>query len=173
MLHFKSIIYDLIQWYTIIKSNILRNLTSPKNVDERKTENELHVYYFDLKKDIEENNRHENFSDYKHESESKTEESPSKKEESTPQKPLSAAAPKEEQPAPQKAPVTNTEKTVVISKLHDTWSKCLCSASPRSHNAALCGPKKEYGYGHFVNFHGAFTVVHSALNNWTKELSTD
>lgn len=98
----------------------MRNLTSPKNVDERKTENELHVYYFDLKKDIEDNNRHENSSGYKHESESKTEESPSKKEESTPQKPLSAVAPKEEQPAPQKASVTNTEKTVVISKLHAT-----------------------------------------------------
>nr|XP_011440709.2 nucleolar protein dao-5 isoform X4 [Crassostrea gigas] len=65
----------------------------------------------DTEKDIEDNNRHENSSDSKTESESKTEESPSKKEESTPQKPLSAAAPKEEQPAPQKAPVANTEKT--------------------------------------------------------------
>ncbi|XP_052705574.1 triadin-like isoform X2 [Crassostrea angulata] len=65
----------------------------------------------DTEKDIEDNNRHENSSDSKNESESKTEESPSKKEESTPQKPLSAAAPKEEQPAPQKAPVANTEKT--------------------------------------------------------------
>lgn len=101
------------------------------------------MYYFDLKKDIEDNNRHENSSDSKNESESKTEESPSKKEESTPQKPLSAAAPKEEQPAPQKAPVANTEKTVQFYKLHVTWSKCLCRASPRTHKAALCGPKKE------------------------------
>lgn len=111
------------------------------------------MYYFDLKKDIEDNNRHENSSDSKNESESKTEESPSKKEESTPQKPLSAAAPKEEQPAaPQKAPVANTEKTVQFYKLHVTWSKCLCRASPRTHKAALCGPKKENEYGHFSIF---------------------
>lgn len=110
------------------------------------------MYYFDLKKDIEDNNRHENSSDSKNESESKTEESPSKKEESTPQKPLSAAVPKEEQPAPQKAPVANTEKTVQFYKLHVTWSKYLCRASPRTHKAALCGPKKENEYGHFSIF---------------------
>lgn len=122
------------------------------------------MYYFDLKKDIEDNNRHENSSDSKNESESKTEESPSKKEESTPQKPLSAAAPKEEQPAPQKAPVANTEKTVQFYKLHVTWSKCLCRT---------VWAKEGKWIWSFFNFHGAFTLVHSALNNWTRELSTD
>lgn len=101
------------------------------------------MYYFDLKKDIEDNNRHENSSDSKNESESKTEESPSKKEESTPQKPLSAAAPKEEQPAPQKAPVANTEKTVQFYKLHVTWSKCCAVPHPELTKPHCVGQRRK------------------------------
>lgn len=131
------------------------------------------MYYFDLKKDIEDNNRHENSSDSKNESESKTEESPSKKEESTPQKPLSAAAPKEEQPAPQKAPVTNTEKTVqfyqVTRHVVQVFVQCL---TPNSQWCTVWAKERIWIWS-FFNFHGSFTLVHSALNNWTKELSTD
>lgn len=44
-------------------------------------ENELYVYYFDLKKDIEDNNCYENFFDFKNELEFKIEESFLKEEE--------------------------------------------------------------------------------------------